>query len=244
VIIVSPEHTPALADHPSEQVGRVLRVLRERLRTLARSDDIVALVAFENSGPESGGTLFHPHLQVVALPKVPPLLREEADGLARFSREHSGTCGYEWVEAEERARRARVVADRPEFLAFAPFASEHPFEVRVLPHRHAGSFSEVSDAEVDALAELLPALLRALQTVAPNASYNLVTRSFSAHRREAREYHWHLDLLPRLVRPDGFEVGGGIAVNPVSPESAAEAFRAALSRPHGAPPSDPSGPKI
>jgi UDPglucose--hexose-1-phosphate uridylyltransferase len=243
VIIVSPRHAPALANHPPEQVRRVLRILRERLRTHERGEEFAALLAFENSGPESGGTLFHPHLQIVALPQVPPLLQEEAGGLARFARENPGSCGYEWVEAGEREHRVRVVSDGPELFAFAPFASEHPFEVRILPHRHAGSFAEASAAEVKALSELLPAILRALRAVAPNASYNLVTRSFSRHRPEHREYHWHLDLLPRLVRPDGFEMGGGIAVNPVSPESAAEALRDALERPEAAAPSETTGPK-
>jgi len=41
-------------------------------------------------------------------------------------------------------------------------------------------------------------------------------------------YHWHLDLYPRLVRPDGFDLGSGYSVNTVLPEVAAEALRAEL----------------
>jgi UDPglucose--hexose-1-phosphate uridylyltransferase len=235
VVVATPQHGLPLARLPNDQVERVLRVLRERLRALARDPAVAACVAFENSGPESGGTLFHPHLQVVALPDVPPRLGEEVDGLRRFSRDHGAACGYEWVQSDERVRRARWVAETPAFVAFSPFASEHPYELRILPTRHGPSFGAAADVEVRALAELLPALLRALDAVVPGASYNLVTRSFADARPEGRDYHWHLDLLPRLVRADGFEVGGGIPVNPVSPESAAEALRNALGGPNPRP---------
>src|SRR5208283_1696475 len=40
--------------------------------------------------------------------------------------------------------------------------------------------------------------------------------------------HWHLDLYPRLVRPDGFDIGSGYPVNTVTPEVAAEALRTEL----------------
>jgi len=231
VIIESPVHATSFAHLPPPQARRVLGVLRDRMKTHARAGAVAALVAFENSGPESGGTLFHPHLQVVALPQVPPLLREEAEGLSRFAAAHPGTCGYEWVASGERSQGARVLVDGPEFLSYTPFASEHPFEIRILPRRHAGSLAEATDAELAALSGLVPSLLQALQAVAPNASYNLVTRAFAPGSRDAAAYHWHLDLLPRLVRADGFEVGGGIPVNPVSPESAAQALRAAVPRP-------------
>ncbi len=240
VVVAGPEHRTPLAQYSPDQVERVLRLLSERVRVHARASEVAAIVAFENCGPESGGTLFHPHLQLVALPEVPPLLGEEAAGLARFSREHAGACGVEWVVSRERAERSRLVFESDELLAFCPFASEHPYEVRIVPRRHAASLGAISEGELHALSERLPALLRSLQTVAPGASYNLVSRAYSDARPEHRGYHWHLDLLPRLVRPDGFEVGGGIAVNPVPPESAAAELSSALRSP--GPPTSVRGP--
>jgi UDPglucose--hexose-1-phosphate uridylyltransferase len=231
VIVASPRHGSTLSGLDRPHARKVVEMLRSRVAAWGRTPGIAATVAFENFGPESGGTLFHPHLQVVALPQVPPRIEEEARGLARFSQSHGGACGYEWVEAQERARRVRVVRVTSAFSFLAPFASEHPYELRVFPHRHTASLGEASDEEVAELAEWLPKLLAALAGLAPGASYNLVTRSLAIDRPERPEYHWHLDLLPRLVRADGFEVGGGIPVNPVAPEAAAERFRAAL-EPH------------
>lgn len=227
VVIEGPEHAPLFPGLPPERVRQVLRMLRERARVLESQPEVVSLVIFENSGPESGGTLFHPHAQLVAVPTVPPRLEEEARAADRHSARMPGECLFERVLDAELRSGPRIVATTPEIVAYAPYASELPYEVRCVPRRHAASLSEANEPEVDRLAELLPAVLRALGSVVPAASYNYVTRSFASSRAERPTYHWHLDVLPRLVRPDGFEVGTGVAVNPVAPERAARELRAA-----------------
>ena len=42
----------------------------------------------------------------------------------------------------------------------------------------------------------------------------------------SQDYHWHLEIIPRLTRPAGFEEGSGFYINPVSPEDAAVKLRA------------------
>ncbi len=228
VVVESPEHVPLFPYLGVDRAREVLTMVRARLRVLSSTPGVASLVAFENSGPESGGTLFHPHAQIVALPEVPPRLAEEAEAAARVARSRGGGCLFETVLDDERRAATRVIADTAEIAAYAPFASEHPYEVRLVPHRHSGSLAEATDQELGSVAELLPAVLRALRAIVPDASYNFVARSFAGGRAESATYHWHVDVLPRLVRPDGFEVGVGIAVNPVSPEAAAEEIRAAL----------------
>jgi UDPglucose--hexose-1-phosphate uridylyltransferase len=228
VVIESPSHVP-LALLPQGQTRKFVRMLSERVRSLSSTPGVAAVVLFENAGPDSGGTLVHPHAQLVGLPDVPPFLVEEARGAGRSARSSGGVCAFETVLAEEREASVRIISDDADLSAYAPFASEYPFEVRIVPRRHSGSLGQASETELERLADLLPSVLRALEAVVPGASYNFVARSFAEGRPEARSYHWHLDLLPRLIRPDGFEVGGGIAVNPVPPESAATQLRAALS---------------
>ena len=230
VIIETPDHAARLATLPFAQVRAFLRVVRDRARQLAAMPGIASLVVFENSGPESGGSLFHPHAQIVAVPEIVPVLAEELASATRYSGTHAGECRFESVLAQERTAGTRLVREAAGFTAYCPFASEIPYEVRVVPHRHSGAFGETTDPEIDALAELLPELLRAFDRVAPDASYNFVLRSLADGRAERPLYHWHLDLLPRLIRPDGFEVGGGIHLNPFAPETAARELRSVLTQ--------------
>ena len=39
------------------------------------------------------------------------------------------------------------------------------------------------------------------------------------------DYHWHIELIPRLTRVAGCEWGSGFYINPTPPEVAAETLR-------------------
>ena len=45
------------------------------------------------------------------------------------------------------------------------------------------------------------------------------------------DYHWHLEILPRMTRSAGFEEGSGFYINPISPEQAAQALRDTVTSP-------------
>jgi UDPglucose--hexose-1-phosphate uridylyltransferase len=225
VIVESPRHAPGLAGLPLEQRIAVFRLARDRVRWLSPWPDIRTVLLFENSGPESGGTLFHPHAQIVAMAADLPRVREELDALLRHRASVPGACRWEEAVAAERAAERRWIAETSRFSVFAPFASEHPFGARIVPREHRASFAEATDAEVDELADLLPRLLGALAAEVPGASYNWLLASLAPGAPDRDAYHWQIELVPRLIRPDGFEIGGGIPVNPVPPEEAARRLR-------------------
>jgi UDPglucose--hexose-1-phosphate uridylyltransferase len=227
VVIESPRHAPGMRELDPSRLGPLFRFLRDRVRALESADRVSCVVLFENWGPESGGTLWHPHAQLVATELLPPRLVEE---VARFAppAAGAGTCRLEAVTADERGARRRVLVDDPDFTVVTPFGSEHPYEMRFVPRRHAASFAEASDRESDRLAVLLPAALRALATVVPDPSYNWVIHGLPRALKASGSFHWHLELFPRLVRADGFELGAGIPVNPIPPELAATRLGAVL----------------
>jgi UDPglucose--hexose-1-phosphate uridylyltransferase len=39
------------------------------------------------------------------------------------------------------------------------------------------------------------------------------------------DYHWHVEIIPRLTRIAGFEWGSGFYINPTPPEVAAQILR-------------------
>lgn len=236
VVIESPRHAPMLPFLSDRQRIAVFRMFRDRVRYVTRQPEMGGVILFENAGPESGGTLWHPHAQLVATPFLPPRIATEAERMARYSRDHDEACLLEAQVETEREDGLRLVAEDDRFLALAPFASEHPCEVRIMPRRHCRSLADASDAEIDGLASFLPRILRALLAVVPNGSYNWFLHDGPLLPKDSNPFHWHLDVAPRLVRPDGFEVGSGIAVNPVTPESAASWLRTEYGRDAGLPP--------
>ena len=231
VLIEAPHHAPLFPDLPLAARRTVLRTARDRVAALAARARVRNVLLFENAGPESGGTLWHPHAQIVGTSVDLPRPTEELAAVRARSAQRRETCPIETIVAAERAAGTRWIGERDGLVAYAPYASELPFEVRLSPERHEASFAETTDAEVDALADLLPAVLRGIAREVPGASYNwFVSSPSDAHPDRAR-HHWQLTVAPRLVRPDGFELGGGMAVNPILPERAAERLRPHLVAP-------------
>ncbi|MGA8664643.1 MAG: DUF4931 domain-containing protein [Thermoplasmata archaeon] len=224
VIIQNPRHGPGLPFLTAEHRRSIFGMFRQRVRALGEEPGVRSVLLFENAGPESGGTLYHPHAQVVALPLVPPNLEEELAGAERWTLSHDGACGWESVARAERALRTRLVWEDPTLVAFAPWAPQYPYEVLVMATHHSARFSESSDEEIDRLAEVVPAVLRAILKVEPRASYNYFLHTLPG-TGPSPGFHWHFHIAPRLVRPDGFELGTGIPVNPMAPEGAAQDLR-------------------
>jgi len=228
VVIESPAHAPSLGYLPLEQVARVIRTCRDRVRELSRRPHVGTVTLFENTGPESGGSLWHPHAQIVTVPELSPALREEIAGADSYRARTGCRCALEAVLADEVKSGERRVFASGAFVGYTPFASTVPYEVRVMPTRHMPSFGDMTDEEATVLAGDLSALLQAFLSVLPGASYNYAVRSPGGSTPETKSYHWHLDFLPRLIRPDGFDLGSGYSVNTVLPEVAAETLRASL----------------
>jgi UDPglucose--hexose-1-phosphate uridylyltransferase len=93
----------------------------------------------------------------------------------------------------------------------------------------------LSDAELAALAAALKDTLLRMQSLLHDPPYNLVLHNAPPmHERLGRpeywgslpfDYHWHIELRPRLTRITGFEWGTGFAMNPTPPEEAAGHLR-------------------
>jgi UDPglucose--hexose-1-phosphate uridylyltransferase len=221
VVIEAPQHAPGMPHLAAPALRALFRFFRERVAAVEKSAGVSAVLLFENWGPESGGTLWHPHAQVGGFPEIPPVLAEES---RRFA--GAGQCILETVTGTEIFETRRVVFTDAYYTAYAPFGSEHPYELRIVPHVHRASFADASDEEVDRLSDLLPRLLRALDRVVPGVSYNWWVHG--AGRGIPASFHWHVEVAPRLVRPDGLELGAGMMVNHVAPEAAALQLRTAL----------------
>ena len=225
VIVMSPAHATPFSMLPPTQLRLLLRFFRDRVRAVGAVPNVRTMILLENKGPESGGTLPHPHAQLLASAVIPDRVREESEAFAAGP----AGCALERVLSHELGAGDRVVFQDDTWVAFAPFASEHPFELWLVPRRHAPSFAAANDEETEGLAKLLPALLRALDALRPGASYNWFAHGLAGSDESTDRFHWHLELTPRLQRADGFELAAGIPVNAVLPERAAENYRRALS---------------
>jgi UDPglucose--hexose-1-phosphate uridylyltransferase len=219
VIVSAPEHVTALSALPEERLVTAVAAWRERMRAHPGSSYLHLIV---NEGPDAGASLEHTHAQLYALGFVPAVIARERERTAAYHERTQGGHLLTDVATEEVRRRDRLVAHDDDALLVAPWASRSPFELRVIPRRPAASFEE--DGTVGSA--MLGTALRALSAVfGTSPQLNLWVRTAP---RDAAEFCWHIDILPRLTIRAGFELGTGVDINVYPPERAASDLRAAL----------------
>ncbi|MBO8140676.1 MAG: hypothetical protein H0Z37_00675 [Firmicutes bacterium] len=223
VIIETPDHSRHPADMEDDELAAVLGIYRERYRALASRPGIRYVSLFRNHGREAGASQAHPHAQAVALPLVPPDVRARWRAAARYAR-RTGRCLYCDLLEAERDAQARWLWDNGAFAAFCAHAPRVAYEMWVAPIRHQADFALARDDELALLAQALGRALRALKRLLDDPPYNLVLLSGSP-AGDGLRFHWHWQILPRMTRPAGFELGTGMAVVPVTPEQAASDLR-------------------
>jgi UDPglucose--hexose-1-phosphate uridylyltransferase len=224
VVVETPVHDATWFTIGAAGLAAVLTVWRDRMVDLRRDERLLAVVPFKNHGAEAGVRLVHPHSQIIAAPIVPPRLAAMAAAGRRHA-EATSRCLICDLVRDERAAGVRVVAESPAFLAVAPYASRTPFELSIVPIAHAARFDDAADDVVQALAELLQHVLDRVAVALDRPAFNAVVLSAPADLEDDRAFHWHLALVPRVLRAGGLDLCAGVPINPVAPEEAARVLR-------------------
>lgn len=221
VIVETPEHEKQMCDLSIEQIGRVIDLYAERTRKLEKLEAVKFVSIFKNQGALAGTSILHSHSQLITLPTVPPLIEQEVCEFGKRKAEGRKCVFCEISENE--AAGPRFVCGDDGFVAFAPYASRAAYEMWIVPKRHVRKTYELKEDEVLSLARCLKKTLFALKRLFKHPSYNYYLHTAPA----GDDFHFHIEITPRLTTWAGFELGTGAYINPVPPEQAAAALRGA-----------------
>jgi UDPglucose--hexose-1-phosphate uridylyltransferase len=225
VIVETPNHQLSLATMPLKAVEDVLWAYHMRLSDLKKDPRFKYVLIFKNEGDAAGASLEHSHSQLIAVPVVPKLVKEEVDA-ARHYYEFKERCIFCDVINQEMEDGKRVIYENSGYVALAPFAPRAPFETWILPRRHESAFAP-PDRSFSALAAALQTVLRQMDRILDTPPYNFVLHTSPFSDETNDYYHWHIELLPKLTKIAGFEWGSGFYINPTLPEEAAKFMREA-----------------
>ncbi|HWR57399.1 MAG TPA: DUF4931 domain-containing protein, partial [Thermodesulfovibrionales bacterium] len=152
VIVETSDHQLSLSSMPLKSVEDVLWAYYLRLTDLKKDSRFKYVLIFKNEGEAAGASLEHSHSQLIALPIVPKLVREEVDS-SRSYFQFKERCIFCDVINQEMEAGKRVIYENSGYIAIAPFAPRSPFETWILPKKHESafyppnrSFSELAEA--------------------------------------------------------------------------------------------------
>jgi UDPglucose--hexose-1-phosphate uridylyltransferase len=236
IIIETPDHHRGLADLAANELIDVLKAYRTRLLDLRRDLRLRYMILFKNHGAMAGATLHHSHSQLIAVPLIPPVAATELNVCREFFAAKDRCIFCDIIDSEISSGE-RIVREFPNYVTLAPYASSSPFELRLFPKKHSHDFAFLDDAELGEVAVAMKDMLARLKAVLKDPPYNFILHTAPPpHERVGKpgywgslpwDYHWHIELVPRLTQIAGFEWGTGFFINPTAPEDAAGFLREA-----------------
>ncbi len=225
VLILSPDHYKDWGSISAEHSGLVMAAIRDRIDEHAATPGLRYSQAIVNHGREAGASLDHPHAQLLGVPFVPRELADEQAGFARFA---GGCLLCTAIGAEERIGY-RVISASDNSLTICPFWSGTPYEILIIPRTHGSHLNTTNPRDVAGVGRAVREAIIRLESLLGQISYNIVFHS--APYRSSGTFHWHVHIIPKLTTRAGFELGTGVMINIVSPETASIHLRDAKLNP-------------
>ena len=226
VVLYSPDHRAGLAGLGVDGVDEVVGLWAERTAALGSRPDVGYVLVFENRGAEVGATISHPHGQIYAYERVPPVPARELQA------ERCALCALATDRPEE-----LTVAEHGPWWTQVPAAAGWPYELLLAPQDHCPDLPAAA-ADGRSRAGLAGALVDAC-TRLDALFHRDMPYMMWIHQRPTDGGAWpgahlHVHLAPVLRGPDlvrytaAAELGGGILFNPVAPDQAAAQLRDVL----------------
>ncbi len=229
IIIESPDHVTNLADLPVEQIERVIQTYGQRLKELEKDERLKYILAHKNhKWTRYNQNIAHAYSEIIATPVIPMRVREELTGAKKYFSNHERCIFCDLIKQEIEANQ-RVVFQTDDFIVLVPFASRFPFELWILPKQHDCRFSRGVVGLEKELAGVMRHALQKIKMGLGDPAYHFVVHSAPYFRPTSvdsqgatieEDYHWHIELMPRLTHMAGFEKGTGFYICPIPPEEA------------------------
>ena len=182
------------------------------------------ILVFKNKGSQAGASLEHPHSQIIALPIVPIRVSEEVKYSKQYF-EYKDRCIFCDIIKQEVGERKRIVEENKEFVSFIPFAPRFPFELWILPKKHASDYTQINKRDLSSLAIVLKRTLQRFIKALDDPPFNLMIHTAPLEEPNLPYYHFHIEITPRLTKVAGFEWATGFYINPTKPEDTAAYLR-------------------
>jgi UDPglucose--hexose-1-phosphate uridylyltransferase len=219
VIVNAPEPVHSLGECSADQVALALEAWQARM-AFHREAGAACVHLIVNERREAGSSLPHTHAQLYALDFVPAAIARERERFGAYATRTMGGNLLGDLVQEEVRRRDRIVAIDDEAVLLAPYASRLPYQLMLAPRRPRPLFEDGGPTGARLLHDGLTRLARRLGAHPP---LNLWVRTAPSG---AEQFSWRIDIVPRLTHLAGLELGAGVHICIVPPETAAAQLRA------------------
>ena len=231
VICFSPRHDLTLPEMAVTDIRRVVDVWTEQVVELGNLPDVNYVQLFENKGAAMGASNPHPHGQLWANHSIPQEPAKEDVQQRAYYALQGRPLLLDYLTAEV-AAADRIVVENNAWVALVPFWAVWPYETILLPRRHVVQLPDLTNAERDALADILKRLLTRYDNLFETSfPYSMGWHGQPTDGQSHPHWQLHAHFYPPLLRSatvKKFMVGYEMLGNPqrdITAEQAAARLR-------------------
>lgn len=224
-LVITRDHNKNFAGLSNNEARQVFEAFRDRYLMFLNDPRINYVSIFHNWGPLAGASIYHPHYQIIAMPVVPPDIMHSLDGSKRYFKNHKKCVHCAMIDWEKKQKK-RILYENDGAIAFAPFVSKNPFEIRVFPKKHLSYFENTLDVDMDYMVAALRFSLKKIEKNLKDPDYNFFIHTAPIKDKQSYGmYHWHMEIIPKMDIYAGFELGTGVEINVADPDDAVKLLR-------------------
>ncbi len=223
-VVVTKDHNLSLGQLPTDKVREVLSLYKERYLDLKEKKHVNYISIFHNHGVEAGASIAHPHSQILTTPLIDVDLNKALEKGRSYS-ETKKHCIYCQMNQWEKEKKERIVYENDLFLVLCPFASKAAFQTIISPKKHLAYFEEITEEELDMLADAFKTALLKIYNGLNDPPFNFYLHCAPSDGMDHGYYHWHWTILPKTSVWAGFELGARMEISTIKPEDAAKYLR-------------------
>lgn len=230
-VIETPEHVSNMADLSVGEIAGIVRTYVARFTEIEQNTRLTHALIYKNYGLSQFA--HHACSHIMAMPVASLEITEKLSGAQQYFRDHKRCVYCDLIEREIKDKK-RIIVETDDFLAVTPFAARFLFETWILPKKHHADFAPGIRGHEEDLAKILKIVLQKIKNGLDDVAYNWVIQTAPFRRQNTSrgkwetidvDYHWHVELIPRLTRMAGFEKGSGFYICAIPPEEMAEYLR-------------------
>ncbi|WP_432736890.1 UDP-glucose--hexose-1-phosphate uridylyltransferase [Maridesulfovibrio sp. FT414] len=200
VVCFSPRHDLTISRMKPQSVRKVVDAWCGQYHELGNREDIGYVQIFENRGDIMGCSNPHPHGQIWATRSVPTIPATEDSHQLEFQQKNAKCLLCTYLEKEVESGE-RIIFENESFVALVPFWAVWPFETMLLPKKHLGSMTEMTDIQKDDLTEALVRMGTRFDNLFETSfPYSMGIHQRPTDGRHGDHWHWHIHYYPPLLR--------------------------------------------
>ncbi|MEZ6094119.1 MAG: DUF4921 family protein [Pirellulaceae bacterium] len=221
LIIPTPRHVFSLTELSGREFEIGLLASQMRIEHNEAQESLKHNMLFANCRYEAGASVAHVHFQLIASPIVSPQLQRRQLAAEKYRKENSTSLLASILDHELQSQ-VRVVAETNNLVMFCPFASRYAFQVWIVPKANVGAWVETPMSVLSELCDLSSRYLKRIEMLLSEPAYN-----WMLHQLPMGEHNepWFIEIVPRIAKNAGYEIGTDIWINPVAPEVAARRLK-------------------